>query len=187
MGLVDRESVERIELLMNNLDLTPESRIVVGPARDAARQAKTDGKGNDGIYCGAAMELPDGSILTGYNSPRLHAASSLILHAASYLAGEPDGEDLLSPEVIDSISYLKKDVLGRKRVSLDAEEALIALGISATSDPKVKAAVAQLHQFQGCEVHMTHMPSPGDEAGLRKLGVNLTTEPRFASKRLFMS
>ncbi len=187
MGLVDRESVERIELLMNDLDLTPESRIVVGPARDAAKQAKLDGMGNDGIFCGAAMELPDGSILTGYNSPRLHAAASLILHTASYLAGEPNGEELLSPEVIDSISYLKKDVLGRKRISLDAEETLIALGISATNDPKVKSAVAQLHQFQGCEVHMTHMPSPGDEAGLRKLGVNLTTEPRFASKRLFVS
>jgi len=187
MGLVDSDSVERIKLLMNELNLTPESRRVVGPAREAAKEAQRDEKGNDGIYCGAAMELPDGSILTGYNSPELHAAASLILHVASHLAGSPNGENLLPPEVIQSISYLKKDVLGRKRVSLDAEETLIALGISAVTDSGAKTAVAQLQKFRDCEVHMTHMPSPGDEAGLRKLGVNLTTEPRFASKRLFVS
>ncbi len=187
MGLVDRESVERIELLMDDLDLTPESRIVVGPAREAAKKAETDGVGNDGIFCGAAMELADGSILTGHNSPQLHAASSLVLKGAKRLAGIQPEEQLLPAEVIDSISYMKKDVLGRKRVSLDADETLIALGISAASNPAAKAAVAQLENFRGCEVHMTHMPSPGDEAGLRKLGVNLTTEPRFASKRLFVS
>jgi uncharacterized protein (UPF0371 family) len=72
-------------------------------------------------------------------------------------------------------------------VSLDAEETLIALGISAAGNGDAKKAVARLEDFAGCEVHMTHMPSPGDEAGLIKLGVNLTTEPRFASKRLFVS
>ena len=187
MGLVDRDSVERIELLMNNLNLTPESRIVVGPAREAAKQGEREGMGNDGIFCAAAMELPDGSILTGNNAPQLHAAASLVLKGAKRLAGIPRERDLLPPVVMESISYLKKDVLGRKRVSLDAEETLIALGISAATDSAAKAAVAQLENFRGCEVHMTHMPSPGDEAGLRKLGVNLTAEPRFASKRLFVT
>jgi uncharacterized protein (UPF0371 family) len=133
------------------------------------------------------MEMADGSILTGYNSPQLHAASSLVLTCAKQLAGLQKEEELLPADVIASISYMKKDVLGRKRVSLDADETLIALGISAASIPAARAAVAQLPNFRGCEVHMTHMPSPGDEAGLRKLGVNLTTEPRFASKRLFPS
>jgi len=96
-------------------------------------------------------------------------------------------KDIFPPGVIESISYLKKDVLGRKRVSLDAEETLIALGISAAGNGDASRAVGRLKDFAGCEVHMTHMPSPGDEAGLRKLGVNLTTEPRFASKRLFVS
>ena len=187
MGLVDRDSVERIELLMNNLNLTPESRIVVGPAREAAKQGEREGMGNDGIFCAAAMELPDGSILTGNNSPQLHAAASLVLKGAKRMAGIPRERDLLPSVVMESISYLKKDVLGRKRVSLDAEETLIALGISAASGLDAKAAVAQLENFRGCEVHMTHMPSPGDEAGLRKLGVNLTTEPRFASQRLFVT
>jgi uncharacterized protein (UPF0371 family) len=187
MGLDDGESVERIELLMTNLGLTQESRIVVGPAREAAREAERTGLGNDGIFCGAAMEMPGGTIMTGCNSPELHAASSLILHACRRFTGLSPDEELLPEDVIDSLKYLKKDVLGRKRVSLDAEETIIALGISAASNDNAKAAVAALIEFKGCEVHMTHMPSPGDEAGLRKLGVNLTTEPRFASKRLFAS
>ena len=187
MGLVDRESVERIELLMEEHGLTPESRAVVAPARADARLAKTKGKGNDGIFCGAAMELPDGSIIAGHNSPQLHAAASLILTGAKRLAGVPPEVDILPPHVVDSISYLKKDVLGRNRVSLDAEETLIGLAVSGASDPNVEEAVRKLRDFRGCEVHMTHMPSPGDEAGLRKLGVNLTTEPRFASKRLFVT
>lgn len=187
MGLVDNESVERIELLMDDLDLTPETRLVVSPAREAAKQAELEGMGNDGIFCGAAIELSDGSILTGHNSPQLHAASSLVLNCARQMAGLQKKDELLPADVIASISYMKKDILGRKRVSLDADETLIALGISAASNPAARTAVAQLPNFRGCEVHMTHMPSPGDEAGLRKLGLNLTTEPRFASKRLFAS
>lgn len=187
MGLVDRESVERIELLMKNRGLDQESRIVVGPAREAAREAEASGMGNDGIFCGAAMEMPDGSIMTGFNSPHLHAASSLILNASRRLTNLPPDEHLIPEEVIESLSYLKKDVLGRKRVSLDAEETIIALGISAASNGNAGKALESLVEFKGCEVHMTHMPSPGDEAGLRKLGVNLTTEPRFASRRLFVS
>jgi uncharacterized protein (UPF0371 family) len=187
MGLVDRESVYRIELLMDELGLTQETRRVVGPAREAAKQAEMDGLGNDGIFCGAAMELPDGTVVTGCNTPDMHAAAALILNAARHLAALPLEQELLPEGVLESVSYLKKDVLGRKRVSLDAEEALISLGISAASDFNARAAVGHLQEFKACEIHLTHMPSPGDEAGLRKLGVNLTSEPRFASKRLFVS
>jgi uncharacterized protein (UPF0371 family) len=187
MGLVDRATVQRIELLMEEHGLTPESRRVVGAAGEAAMQAERDGKGSNGIFCGAAMELPGGTIIKGSNSPQLHAASSLILKAAKHLAGTPEELDILPDELIASISYLKKEVLDRKRVSLDAEETLIALGISAAGNGEARAALAQLRNFRGCEVHMMHMPSPGDEAGLRKLGVNLTTAPRWASRRLFPS
>jgi uncharacterized protein (UPF0371 family) len=71
-------------------------------------------------------------------------------------------------------------------VSLDAEEALIALAVSTASNSAARAAVDRLRELRGCEVHMTHMPTPGDEAGLRKLGVNLTSEPDFATKNLFV-
>jgi uncharacterized protein (UPF0371 family) len=187
MGLVDRDSVQRIELLMDDMDIGPESRIVVEPARGAAEGAKEKGKGTDGIYCGAAVELRDGSIVTGSNSPQMHAASALILNAAKRLAGIPKGKHILPEDVLHSIGHLKNDILGRKRISLDADETLIALAISAANDGAAEAALASLKRLEGCEIHMTHMPSPGDQAGLRKLGVNLTTEPRFASNRLFVS
>ncbi len=187
MGLVDHESVQRLELLMNEMDLRPESRRVVQPARDAAIQARLDGKGNDGIYCGAAIELPDGSIVTGSNSPLMHAAASLLLNAAKHLARIPQDRHLLPPTVTDALGHLKREVLKGRQVSLDAEEALIALAVSATSDRAARGAIDNLEELRGCEVHMTHMPTPGDEAGLRKLGVNLTSEPDFATNRLFVS
>ncbi len=187
MGLVGNDAVQRIQMLMNGLDLTPESRVVVGPARKAAEQAHVTGKGNDGIYCGAAIELHDGTIVTGCNSPMMHAAASLVLNATKHLAGIHDDEHLLPPSVIDSLGHMKTDVLGGKRVSLDADEVLIALAVSTTTNPGAKAALDRLEELRRCEVHMTHMPTPGDEAGLRKLGVNLTSDPDFATKSLFVS
>lgn len=186
MGLVDAEVVHRIERLMDDMALRPESRPVVQPARDAAAAAERKGKGNDGVFSGAAMELPDGSIVTGCNSPLMHAAASLILNAAKQLAGIPDDVHLLPPQVIDSIGYMKTDVLSGRRVSLDTEEVLTALAVSTTSSEAARAAVEKLRDIRGCEVHMTHMPTPGDEAGLRKLAVNLTSDPDFATKQLFV-
>ena len=187
MGLVNRDSVQRIELLMNDLDMTPEHRIVVEPARKAAAHAEEQGKGNDGIFCGAAIELHDGSVVTGYNSPLMHAAAGLVLNATKRLANIPESQHLLTAAVTDPLGHLKTDVLGGKRVSLDLDEALIALAVSTASNPAAKAAVAKLKDLRGCEVHITHMPSPGDEAGLRQLGVNVTSDPDFATKNLFVS
>ncbi len=186
MGLVDEGSVQRIELLMEELEVGSESRPVVAPARRAAEEAQAQGRGNNGIFVGAAVELPDGRVVTGSNSPLLHAAASLILGSAKMLAEIPQERDLIPDSVIQSIAHLKKDILGRKRVSLDAEEVLIALAVSATSDKAAEKAVSSLPELDQCEVHMTHMPTPGDEAGLRRLGVRLTTDPQFVSRRLFM-
>ncbi len=185
MGLVDRDAVQRIELLMSDLGLTPETRRVVRPAREAAERARIEGKGNDGVFCGAAIELPDGSVVMGNNSPLMHAAASVVLNAAKRLAGIPEELRLLPPAVTDSLTHLKTEVLGGRRVSLDAEEVLIALAMSTTWNPGAEVAVSKLRELRGCEVHMTHMPTPGDAAGLRKLGVNLTSDPDFATKNLF--
>jgi uncharacterized protein (UPF0371 family) len=187
MGLVDRDAVDRIELLMDDLGLRPRDRVVVEPARQAAVEARERGKGNDGIFCGAALQLPDGTIATGSNSPLMHAASGLVLNAAKRLAGIPKEIPLLPASITESLGYLKTEVLEGKRVSLDLEETLIALSISATANPAAQVAVEKLKLLRGCEVHMTHMPTPGDEAGLRKLGVNLTSEPDFATKNLFVN
>jgi uncharacterized protein (UPF0371 family) len=133
------------------------------------------------------MELKDGTIVTGNNSPLFHAASSLVLNAIKHLAGIPQQIKLLPESITESVSNLKTHVLKEKTLSLDLVETLIALSISAPSNPVAKLAMEKLTELRGCEVHMTHMPTPGDEAGLRRLGVNLTTDPNFSSKDLFVT
>ncbi len=186
LGFVDKGTVERAELLMEELRLKPIDRRTVEPARKVAQEAQDKGKGNEGIFCGAAIELRDGSIVTGKNSPLMHSASSVILNAIKTLADIPDKIHVLSPSIIKSIGTLKKNTLGAKAVSLDLEETLIALCISAATNPTAQLVMEKLKEVSGCKMHMTHIPTPGDEAGLRKLGVNLTSEPNFSTKTLFV-
>ena len=187
MGVGEKSTVERAEFLMDALGLTPEDRVVVEPARQAARDGRERGKGNEGIYCGAAIELRDGTIVTGKNSPLMHAASSLVLNAVKHAAGAPDDIHILSPSVTASVGRLKEDILNRRSTSLDLDETLIALSISAAANPTAERCVEKLKELRGCDAHLTHMPTPGDEAGLRSLGVRMTSDPNFSSKDLFVS
>jgi len=186
MGLVGKEAVDRSLLLMEQLDLKQDDRSVVGPAREAAREAEASGKGNEGIFVGAAMELPGGGIVLGKNSPLMHAASSLVLNAVKTLAEIPDKIHLLSPSIMESVGHLKREVMRKRSVSLDLEETLVALSISATTNPAAGLALEKLHDLRGLEMHMTHIPTPGDEAGLKRLGLNLTTDPNYATTHLFV-
>lgn len=185
MGYADKETVQRVELLMKDLGVKTEHREVVGHARKAAEEARQKEKGNEGIFCGAAIQLHDGSIATGSNSPLMHAASSLVIRTIKKLAEIPEKIPLLSPNIIESVGTLKRDILKSKSVSLDLEETMISLSIAAASNPTVQLALTKLKELRGCEVHITHIPTPGDEAGLMRLGVNLTSEPNFATKNLF--
>jgi uncharacterized protein (UPF0371 family) len=186
VGLVEADDTRRSALLMDELRLTEEGRPVVAPARAAAARAEALGKGHDGVSCGAALALPDGRIVTGRNSVLMHAASAAVLNAVKRLAGIPDDRHLLTPDVMASIASMKKDVLRMTAVSLDLDETLIALGLSAATSPDATAAVDALRQLAGCEFHTTHLPTPGDEAGLRRLGVNVTSDPNFASHALVL-
>jgi uncharacterized protein (UPF0371 family) len=185
LGSVESATVARADALLQALGARPEDRGVVAPARAAAARARAAGQGNEGVCCGAALELPDGRIVTGRNSPLQHAASSLVLNATKILAGLPDPLHLLSPGVIESIGAMKRGIAHRPSVSLNVEETLIALAVSATGNPAAQLAMDRLGELRGCEAHLTHMPTPGDEAGLRRLGVNLTSDPAFPSRELF--
>lgn len=187
MGLIDADTVQRAEMIMDNIGAKVEDRKTVTAAREAALAAEKNKNGNEGIFVGAAIELKDGTLITGKNSPIMHAAASLILNASKHLAGLPDNLHLLPINIMNSLNYLKKDVLRGKGVSLDTEETLIALSISAISNPAAQMALEMMKEMEGCEVHITHIPTPGDEAGLRKLGVHLTCDPNFSSKSLFIS
>jgi len=188
LGNEDGDAVRRIETLMEEFDLHPEDRPVVLPARDAATAAeKKADKGHRGVFSGGAVALRQGAIVTGHNSPLMHAASALVINAVKHLAEIPKHLDLISPTVIDSIGTLRRDLLGRDSISLNLEETLIALSISSTTNPTAHQAMLQLPELRGCELHLTHLPTPGDERGLRRLGVSLTCDPSFASNKLFMS
>ena len=186
IGLVDREAVDRIELIMDKVKAREEDRKVVLPSRQAAMDASKTGKGSDGMFCGAAIELKDGTIITGKNSPLMHAPSSLILNAVKHLAGIPDNMLLLPANMIEQVNFMKKEILTGDMVSLDLEETLIMLGISALSNPAAQLAIEKLSELHNCEVHLTHIPTPGDEVGFRKLRVNLTCDPEFSTKSLFL-
>lgn len=186
LGLTDKDTLQRAELLMKEFNLCSEDRPVVAPARRCADEAKTDPRlGSEGVFFGAAIQLRDGTIITGSNSPRMHVASSVIIRALKHLAGIPSKIQLMPQSICDSVTSMKTDILGEKSMSLDLQETLIALAISATNNHAVHLAMEGLKEFRGCEMHMTHMPTPGDEEGIRRLGVNLTTDPVFPSSDLY--
>jgi len=179
LGVEDPNAVEIMEKLMQQLDLKIDDRKVVKAARKAAEEAEKKGKGHKGIFCGAAVELPNGEIVTGKNSTLLHAESAAILNAVKKLANIPDNISLLPLNILENIGTLKKEVLDRKSESLNLEEALVALSISAASNPMAEVGVKMLKKLKDCEMHVTHLPSGGDEAGLIKLRMNVTTDAKL--------
>ncbi|MFA5039511.1 MAG: DUF1846 domain-containing protein [Candidatus Omnitrophota bacterium] len=186
LGIEKKETVERAMLLVEESGLKLTDRLTVEPAREAAQEAQAEGKGNEGIFCGAAIRLHDGRIIAGKNSKLMHAASSLVMNAVKTLANIPDGILLLSPQIISQITRLKEGVLRLESTNLDLQETLIALSISATTNHTAQLAMEKLNELRDCEMHMTHIPTPGDQVGLNKLGINLTTDGKFSSRNLFV-
>lgn len=186
MGHTEPHEVERLRTLMRNLGLQDTDRAVVVPARKAAADAQSTGKGFRGIFCGAAIRLHDGTIVTGKNSPLLYAASSVILNALKHLAGIPDWIHLLPENVVQSVTELKSQTLRQRNSNLNVEELLIALGISALYSNAAQKALEKIPELRDCDVHMTHITTAADEAGLRRLGVRLTTDPAYPTKELFV-
>ncbi len=185
-GLSDTKAIDRIEMLMRELHIIPEDRPVVEPARQAAEESQL--KNSKDIHCGAAICLPDGTIVKGKNSSSLHAASSTILNALKALAEIPDEIHLLAPEVIASIVNMKYNILKGKYSSLNLDETLIGLAMSA-ANPKnqpAQKALEALPLLNACEMHLSHLLTPGDEAGLRRLGIRYTSDPLFATSELFI-
>ena len=186
-GSTDRSMVERAKELMDSLGLRTEDRVVVEAARRTAEEARLQGKGKAGgtIVSGAAIQLRDGRIVTGKNSDEMHAAAAMVMNAVKTLSGIPSQIPLIAPNVIQSIAHMKQDILKVPYTSLNLDEALIGLAISSTTNPAAQIAMEKINELRSCEVHMTHMVTPGDEAGLRRLGCRFTSDPYYASNALF--
>ena len=169
-GKATEAQIMKLELLMKQAGVTPEDRPVVAAALERAEETGKPA---------AAMELPDGRILTGKTSNLLGACAALLLNTLKALAGLEDGVHLIAPEVINPIQHLKVDHLGNRNPRLHTDEVLIALSICAATDPRAEAAMEQLDKLRGCEVHSSVILSEVDEQVFKRLGANLTCEPRF--------
>lgn len=167
---------DRIREVMDTLGVTALDRPVVGPARRLAEQ--TGGPAS-------AIELPDGTVVTGKTSELLGASSAMLLNALKHLAGLPGQTLLLSPEAIRPIQSLKVDHLGSRNPRLHTDETLIALSVSAATDSAAAQALDQLQQLRGCDVHTTTILGSVDKAVFRSLGVEVTSEPVFQVKKLY--
>lgn len=167
---------DRIALLLGKLGLCEEDRPVVLPSRDMAATTKAPA---------ASIELPDGRIVTGKTSMLLGACSAMLLDALKALAGIAPHVKLLSEETIEPIQRLKTEHLGSRNPRLHTDEVLIALSVSANGDDNARSALGQLGRLAGCDVHSTVILGSVDEGIFRNLGVQVTSDPVYQSRRLY--
>ena len=175
-GFGSDEEIFKIELIMKQLSISGSDRPVV-----AASLQKQDETGSPA----AALELPDGTLVTGKTTPLLGAASALLLNAVKRLGGIADDLELISPVIIEPIQDLKVNHLGNTNPRLHMDEVLVALSICAVTDPTAELAMQQLQNLRGCEAHASVILSPVDENVFKKLGIHLTCEPVYQTKKLY--
>lgn len=171
-----KEEVYKLELLMKQAKITTSMRRVVDAANELALQKKAPA---------AALELEDGTIVTGKTSNLLGASAALLLNAVKVLGGLPHDLHLIAPSAIEPIQKLKVNYLGSKNPRLHTDEVLIALSASAATDANAQLALEQLPKLKGCEVHTSVLLSNVDIKVFKKLGVNLTCEPIYEEKKIY--
>ena len=185
-GKISEEALKRSKLLMDELSIGEEDRKVIAPAREYAenKRASNDRYVNVVVM---AIEMPDGSFITGRSSRRMVAAAAAILNAIKVLSGISDDIHLISPNVLGSIQTLKTEVLRQDRSSLNLEEVLSALTISAATNPSAETAAGKLACLRGCKAHCTAILSDRDEQTLRALGLDVTCDPEYVTTNLYFS
>lgn len=177
-GNVSDEILHKFNVLLNQAEISINERKVIGAVMERANELDTPVTG---------VELPDGRIITGKSSPLMISVSAMLLNAMKALADLDDRILLMSRNVIDPVQRMKTEGLGNKNPRLHADEMLIALSICAQNDDIAAKALGQLHKLKGCEVHCSVIQSAVDSGILKKLGMNVTCEPRFQTNCLFQS
>ncbi len=175
-GNADIAQVRKIELLMKQAGITPEDRATVIPALNKAEET-----GKPAV----AIQLDNGQIVTGKTSSLLGPCSAALLNTLKILADIPDETELISPEIIEPVQQLKTVYIGNRNPRLHTDEILIALSICAATDKTAALALKQLPKLRGLELHSTVILADSDEHTLRKLGLNVTSEPIHESKKLY--
>jgi len=185
-GKISEDSLLRSKLLMDELKLKVEDRPVVKPARDYAEYKRSLDKKYENVVV-MAIEMPDGTFVTGRSSRRMVAGAAAILNAIKKLCGLSDEIFLLSPTVLETFQHLKTDILHHEKSGLNVEEILSALMISATTNPSAQVAVEKLPLLDGCKAHCTAILSDRDEQTLRDLGLDVTCDPEYLTTNLYFN
>ena len=175
-GRGDMETVERIESLMNELELSTNDRKVVAPAL-----AKAEKSGEHAV----AIELPNGKIVTGRSGELLTASAAAVLNSVKEMAGIRDEMLLMSPVVLEPIIKMKTEILRSKQKVLNLNDVLLALSICAATNPVASLAVTELKKLKNCEAHASCMLTSADDGALRSLGLNVTCEAEYPSSDLY--
>ncbi len=183
-GLADEDAVNRIQLIMEEMELKKEDRAPVLPAREyAAKLNQTANVSKSPAVM--AFELNDGTIVTGRTSELMDSSAAAILNSIKILANVADEIPLLSANILETIQTLKKDNLHDKITSLNANEVLIALAISAVTNPAAQLCYDKLVELEDVQAHSTVILNKDDEQTLKKLGIDVTCDPYFSSENLF--
>ncbi len=175
-GLSDGADQRKIELIMNSMGTGPQDRPVV-----AAALSRADETGGPAV----AIELPDGRIITGKTTSLLGAASACLMNALKALAGIDKKLLLITPSIIEQIQHLKVEHLGNRNPRMHTDELLITLAICAVTNPIAGTAIEELSSLRGCEAHSSVILSHTDAELFKKIGVNLTFEPRYQAQNLY--
>ena len=175
-GSAEPEEVYKTELIMTKVGIDPSFRRVVSPALDKAALTGEPA---------AAIELNDGTIVTGKTSKLMGASAAALLNALKYLGGIDDSVLLLPVEVMQPIQKLKVENLGNNNPRLHSDEILLALAISANTSAIASLAMEQLPKLKGAQAHVSVMLSNIDKNVYKKLGIDITTEPIYATKKLY--
>lgn len=183
-GYVDEETFNRAKLIMEQLDLKPEDRKVVIPARECAGELKERAEKLE-IISAISLELDDGTIISGKSSSLMGASAAAVLNAIKHLANIADEIHLISPAILNPIVNLKSNTFGSRNTVLDCEEVLIALSISAVTNPTAQVAMEKLSQLRGCQGHSTTILTRSDEQTYRKLGIDITSDSEYPSANLY--
>lgn len=183
-GYTDKETFQRVKLIMEELNLKQEDRKVVIPARERSSELKKDSCKND-VCPVVAMELHDGTILTGKGSQIMDATAAVVLNAIKHLANIADDIHLISPVILEPIINLKSKALGSRIAALKCEEVLIALSICAATNPMAEVALQKLSMLKLCKAHSTTILSLTDEETFRKLDIDVTCDAEYPSENLY--
>ncbi len=183
-GKIDESILERCKLLMEEVGATRYDRPVVKPAEEyAEKKMQEDPERYENVIV-SAIELPDGSIITGCNSNRMVATAAMVLNAIKKLAGIQDDALIISPTILESLAKTKTGIFHDKS-SLNLEEVIMALTLTKITNPLAELALRELPKLKGCIAHCTAILSEKDEQALKALGIDITTNPEFSSNNLY--